>query len=196
MEKLYLKYPLLVEGKYDKLHLSNLVSSPIITSNGFSLFNSEQKKTLIKKLVENSPILVLTDSDKAGNFIRGRLKNLFPKDKLINVYVPQIHGKEKRKPTPSKEGLLGVEGIEIQTLYSILLPFTHEQKTQPTPYVLPKDLYNDGFSGCNDSKELRERLAKAYGLPNGLSTKALLEAINLLGNKQDYEKAKLAIKLG
>lgn len=193
MEKLYLKYPLLVEGKYDKLHLSNLVASPIITSNGFALFNSEQKKTLVKKLIENSPILVLTDSDKAGNFIRGRLKGLFPVDKLINVYAPQVKGKERRKNAPSKDGLLGVEGLEAKTLYELLLPFTQNGRSDKTPPVLPKDLYNDGFSGGSDSKERRDRLAAVYGLPAGLSTKALLEAINLLGTKQAYEEAKQKI---
>lgn len=193
MEKLYLKYPLLVEGKYDKLHLSNLVASPIITSNGFALFNSEQKKTLVKKLIENSPILVLTDSDKAGNFIRGRLKGLFPVDKLINIYAPQVKGKEKRKSTPSKDGFLGVEGIEAKTLYELLLPFTQNGQAGKASPVLPKDLYNDGFSGGSGSKEQRDRLATVYGLPTGLSTKALLEAINLLGTKQDYEEAKQKI---
>lgn len=193
MEKLYLKYPLLVEGKYDKLHLSNLVASPIITSNGFALFNSEQKKELVRKLTEVSPILVLTDSDKAGSFIRGRLKSLFPKDRLINVYAPQIEGKERRKAAPSKDGFLGVEGIETKTLYNLLLPFTKEKSNDQHQAVLSKDLYNDGFSGGVGSKERRDLLAKAYGLPSGLSTKALLEAINLLGSKKEYEEAKLKI---
>ena len=181
MEKLDLKYPVIVEGKYDKIALDAIVSSPVIVLNGFSVFNNSEKKLLIKRLCAGGAIL-MTDSDKAGMFIRGKLKGYFADIRLYNVYIPQIEGKEKRKNKPSADGLLGVEGIDKKLLYSLLLPYAADtEKPAPKRIYTKADMYELGLSGKKDSKEKRDQTATRFGLPCGMTANALLEAINLLG---------------
>ena len=157
MKKLNLKYPVIVEGKYDKIKLSNILSSQIIILGGFSLINDKKKKAYLSTLATKTKLIVLTDSDKAGGFIRSKLKGIVPSNKLINLYIPQIQGKEKRKSSKSADGLLGVEGIDSQTLIDILSPYANEIPTsEPVTSAL---FWEYGLSGKSDSAEKRSSLA-------------------------------------
>jgi ribonuclease M5 len=188
-ERLNLKYPVIVEGKYDKAKLSAVVSSPIITLDGFSVFNNEEKKSILKKLSNDNGVIVLTDSDRAGNFIRSKLKDIL-KGKIYNVYAPAIRGKERRKKSASADGLLGVEGINSNTLKMLLKPF-EGGATIVGANVTKTQFYCDGFSGQQNSSENRKALARILDLPDTLTANALLEAINLMfSNEQYYEAVK------
>ena len=122
MEKKKISLPIIVEGKYDKNTLSQIFDAHIITLGGFSVFNSKEKQLLIKRLAKDGVIL-MTDSDGGGKQIRSFLLGILPSDKVKNVYIPKLEGKEKRKDKPSKSGLLGVEGMSRETLERLLLPF-------------------------------------------------------------------------
>ena len=123
MEKLNIPYPIVVEGKYDRLRLLAVCNAQIITTDGFGIFKKNEKLALIRKLSTISPIILLTDSDGAGKLIRSHLCSAIPKDRLIQLYIPKIEGKEKRKSAPSAEGTLGVEGMENELLFSLLSPY-------------------------------------------------------------------------
>ncbi len=186
MKKLNLRFPVIVEGKYDKIKLSNILSSQIITVGGFSLINDKKKKAYLSTLATKTKLIVLTDSDKAGGFIRSKLKGIVPSNKLINLYIPQIHGKEKRKSSKSADGFLGVEGIDSQTLIDILSPYANETPTsEPVTSAL---FWEYGLSGKSDSAEKRSVLAKKYGLPPSITAKALMDAINSMGGKERFLK--------
>ena len=138
--------PIIVEGKYDKIKLSRIVRANIITTDGFGIFSKDQKAALIRRLAAENGVIVLTDSDGAGLVIRNYLRNLLPSDKIIHLYTPKIKGKEKRKEKPSKEGFLGVEGMELEWLIKALEPFA--DGNVPDRMELSKaDLYALGLSG-------------------------------------------------
>ncbi len=185
--KLRLKYPIIVEGKYDKAKLSMVVSTPIVSLDGFSVFNNTDKQLLLKRLSQENGVILLADSDRAGNFIRSKLKGII-KGKIYNVYAPQIAGKEKRKKTPSADGLLGVEGISSEILRNILLPFANDDAPVGASITKAR-FYSDGFSGGDGSSLRRARLAEHLYLPQTLTSKALLEAINLLITEDEYLSA-------
>ena len=187
--------PIIVEGKYDKIKLSRIVKANIITTDGFGIFSKEEKNLLIRRLAEERGVIVLTDSDGAGLVIRNHLKNLLPKEKVIHIYTPQIKGKEKRKNEPSKEGFLGVEGMELDWLIKALEPFA--DGNVPDRMELSKaDLYELGLSGRDDSEKRRKALAAALNLPTNLSANALLEAIRILISKEEFENALEKIQTG
>lgn len=186
-EKLKLKYPIIVEGKYDKAKLSLVVQTSIIALDGFSVFNNKEKQQLLKRLSRETGIILLTDSDRAGNFIRAKLKGIL-NGRVYNVYAPSIVGKERRKIAPSADGLLGVEGIDTKTLRELLLPYTEESAPEGAN-ISRLRFYDDGFSGTDDSSARRKLLAKYLNLPETLSSKALLEAINLLISLEEYGNA-------
>ena len=187
--------PIIVEGKYDKIKLSRIVKANIITTDGFGIFSKEEKNLLIRRLGEERGVIVLTDSDGAGLVIRNHLRNLLPKEKVIHIYTPQIKGKEKRKDAPSKEGFLGVEGMELDWLTKALEPFA--DGGVPDRMELTKaDLYALGLSGREDSEKRRKALAAALKLPTNLSANALLEAIRMLITKEELEKALEEIQTG
>ena len=187
--------PIIVEGKYDKIKLSRIVKANIITTDGFGIFSKEEKNLLIRRLAEERGVIVLTDSDGAGLVIRNHLKNLLPKEKVIHIYTPQIKGKEKRKNEPSKEGFLGVEGMETDWLIKALEPFA--DGNVPDRMELSKaDLYALGLSGREDSEKRRKALAAALKLPTNLSANALLEAIRILVSKEEFETALENIQTG
>lgn len=175
--KLNLPYPIVVEGKYDKIKLSAVVTSPILVCNGFSVFNDENKKKHLKAMCKNGCI-ILTDSDKAGNFIRSRLKDIVKTENIINLYTPVIEGKEKRKKEGSKEGTLGVEGMDSKLLYELLLPY--ESQIEKKEKIKKSDLFALGMSGCDGSSEKRDNVAKKLNLPKGLTPNAFLDAVNVL----------------
>lgn len=191
-ERLDLKYPVIVEGRYDKAKLSLVVSSAIFTLDGFSIFNNTEKKQLLKRISKDKGIIILTDSDRAGNFIRSKLKGIL-NGKIYNVYTPEIYGKERRKAKPSADGLLGVEGISVAYLRELLLPFSGKGEVCGAG-ISKARFFEDGFSGSDRSSEKRADLAEMLSLPKTLSSKAMLEAINLVVSLEDYELAALRIK--
>ena len=187
MSRIHLKYPLIVEGKYDKITLSSLVASPIICTGGFSVFRSSELRGLLLRLASASPLLVLVDSDGGGKQIRSFLSSFLPKDRLIQLYIPQITGKEKRKRTAAKAGFLGVEGMQASLLHALLAPFAADaQAAAKGDKITKADFYEDGLSGAADSAVKRARLALLYGLPEDMTANALLESLNLLTDREEY----------
>ena len=190
MEKLNIPFPIVVEGKYDRLRLLCVCNAQIITTDGFGIFKKQEKLALIRKLGSASPIILLTDSDGAGKLIRSHLTSALPKDRLIQLYIPKIAGKEKRKATPSAEGTLGVEGMEQQLLYDLLKPFENDEAVaRAAENPLSKtDFYRDGLSGADNSSVRRDELAKMLDLPSGMSANALLAAIKMVISYEEYER--------
>lgn len=186
--KLNIPYPIIVEGKYDCLRLLSVCNATILTTDGFGIFQKKEKLALFRKLGEQSPVILLTDSDGAGKIIRSHLTSALPKERLIQLYIPQIRGKERRKDTPSAEGTLGVEGMERALLWNLLSPFEDEERTQRlTDNPLSKaDFYLDGLSGKPDSALRRNALAKRLELPAGMSANALLAALKILLSYEEY----------
>lgn len=175
------KEAIIVEGKYDKMRLKSVVNATIIETNGFRIFKDKEKVNLIKQLAEKQGIIVLTDSDGAGFVIRNHLKNIVPKEQIKHAYIPQIKGKEKRKAQPSKEGTLGVEGIDEQQLITSLknagITFGAEKKKDKITKI---DLYRLGLTGRENSQKLREALLEKLNLPKYITTNALLDVLNSL----------------
>ena len=183
-EKIKISLPIIVEGRYDKAAICSIFDAVVITTDGFAVFNSREKRALIEKLSIGG-IIVLTDSDAGGRQIRNYLSGILPKERIFNVYVPRIHGKESRKPHPSKEGVLGVEGVGREALLSALSPFIGEKKVRGRE-ITALDFYEDGFSGTPSAKERREALATLAGLPPQMSSKSLISALNLLLGYDGY----------
>lgn len=186
-----LKEAVIVEGKYDKIKLSYLVDGLIITTDGFGIFKDREKRELIKTLAKKRGIIILTDSDSAGFLIRSHIKGFVSEGKIKNVFIPDVFGKEKRKSAPSKEGKLGVEGMDRELLENALKKAgIVEEKTSPNAKkVLKSDLFEDGISGGADSKAKRTRLLKELGLPERMSANALLETVNALYSFEEYKAA-------
>lgn len=187
--KLPIPYPVVVEGKYDKIRLSNVIDAHIITTDGFGVFKGEEKRMLLRRLSENSPLILLTDSDGGGKIIRSHLSGMIPKDRLIQLYIPQIKGKEKRKTAPSAEGTLGVEGMEDDLLYDLFLPYAQGTDTLTRAQENPlstTDLMRDGLTGGAGSQARRDELCQKIGLPAGMSANALLAALKLLYTYDEY----------
>ena len=187
-EKLRIPYPVVVEGKYDKIRLSNIIEAQILVTDGFGVFKNEEKRVLLRRLAEASPLIVLTDSDGGGRIIRSHLSGMIPRDRIIPLYIPEIKGKERRKATPSAAGTLGVEGMEDDLLYGLFLPYAvsdplSRAKENPLSKV---DLFEDGLTGGKDSAARRDALAARVGLPSGMSANALLEALKLLLTYDEY----------
>ena len=188
IQKLKIAYPIIVEGKYDRLKILSVCEATVLTTDGFGIFKKHEKLSLIRKLGERSPIIILTDSDGAGKLIRSHLCSAVPADRLIQLYIPQIKGKEKRKDTPSAEGTLGVEGMEGEIIYDLLKPFEDEQKVErmrENP-LSKTDFYIDGLSGGEGSAQKRDELALSLGLPLGMTPNALLAALRILLTYEEY----------
>ena len=187
-EKLRVPYPIIVEGKYDRLRLISILDANIITTDGFGIFNKKEKTALLRALAKAGQVIVLTDSDGAGKLIRSHITSCLPKDRIINLYTPEIFGKEKRKPEPSAEGKLGVEGMERELLYKLFLPYTDENAgARGLENPLSKtDFYEDGLSGGKDSAARRDELAVKLGLPRGMTANALLAAVRMICTYDEY----------
>ena len=185
MEKLNIRLPVIVEGKYDKITLSSVLSARIFTTDGFGLFAKEEKAALFRRLAEGEGVIVLVDSDGGGRQIRSYLSGILPKEKVHHLYIPQIEGKERRKKHAGKAGTLGVEGMEATLLRELFLPFA--DATPRTMGDLTKaDLYRDGLSGREGSEERRRRFSVSIGLPPDMTANALLAALNLLYTEEEY----------
>ena len=190
MDKPTILYPVIVEGKYDKIKLDSLFEAKVLTTGGFGVFNSAEKREFFRRLAEKTPLIVLADSDGAGNLIRRFFKDAIPKERLIELYIPPTPGKERRKRTPSKEGLLGVEGMDRAVLTRLLSPYFSEPgKNAPQSAGLTRaELYDRGYIGGENSAEKRRELCLAAGLPTNLSTTALIDALNLLWTRKELDE--------
>ena len=178
---LRIREAIIVEGKYDQIRLSSVVEGLIIPTDGFAIFRDREKRALIQKLAEERGILILTDSDSAGFLIRNHIKSFVSPDRIKNAYIPEIPGKERRKRVPSKEGLLGVEGINEKTLEEALTAAGAGIIREENPDPIRKlDLYEWGLSGGEKSAEKRRLLQQKLGLPSRLSAASLLEILNFL----------------
>ena len=187
-KKLSIPYPIIVEGKYDRLRLLSVCDATILTTDGFGIFKKQEKLTLLRKLSEKTPLIVLTDSDGAGKVIRSHLTSGVPADRLIQLYIPQIAGKEKRKAQASAEGTLGVEGMERELLWNLLSPYENGEairRAEQNP-LSKTDFYLDGLCGGTDSGAKRDKLCGKLDLPQGMSANALLAALKLLVSFEEY----------
>lgn len=186
------KEAIIVEGRYDKIKLSSIVSSPIIDTGGFRVFKDKEKQNLIKKVSAQRGLLVLTDSDSAGFVIRNFLKGIVPENELKHAYVPQLKGKEKRKAEASKEGLLGVEGMDEHIIVSAIqnsgATILNYDKKVKSGDITKSDLYELGLSGRENSAVLREKLLKHLQLPSYLTTNAMLTALNCLYSLEELKE--------
>ena len=187
MEKLKIAYPVIVEGKYDRLRLLCVMEGQILCTEGFGIFKQKEKLALLRALAAKSPLIVLTDPDGAGKLIRSHIGSAVPKDRIIPLYVPQIAGKEKRKAEFSAEGFLGVEGQEQQLLYDLLSPFAGEIAERGK--LTKTDLFEYGLTGGKNSATRRDALAKKFALPAGMTPNALLAALNVIATREEFERA-------
>ena len=178
---IHLNSAVIVEGKYDKIRLENIIDALIITTNGFEVFHNEEKRQLIKLLANERGIIIITDSDSAGRLIRNHLQSFITSDKIKNVYLPQIKGKEKRKAHSSAEGFLGVEGTDDEIIRDALNKFgiTAEETNQKRKSVTKTDLYMWGLSGTDNSEQKRKGVLKFLNFPE-MSANAFLDLINAL----------------
>ncbi len=187
-ERLKIPYPVIVEGRYDKLRLESVIQAQILTTDGFGLFNHGEKVKLFRALANKSPLIVLTDSDGAGKLIRSKITSCIPTERLIHLYVPRVSGTEKRKKAPSAEGILGVEGMERELLFQLFFPyadaeFADRMRENPLSKV---DFYVDGLTGAADSAARRDAFAAKLGLPPSMTPNALLAAVRMLCTYDEY----------
>lgn len=191
MEKLKIPYPIIVEGKYDKIRLSSVAEAQILTTDGFGIFNHAEKPALFRLLAAKSRLIVLTDSDGAGKLIRSKIASYIPPDRLIQLYIPRVEGKERRKTAPSAEGTLGVEGMENEVLYRLLAPYATENVDDDRQAYFSNplsktDFFIDGLTGGENSAARRDEFARSLGLPPGMTPNALLAATRLLLTYPEY----------
>ncbi len=176
-----------VEGKYDKIKLSGILDATIICTDGFGIFKNEELKKTLRSLAEKRGLLIMTDSDRAGFSIRNYVTNLVGVGNVINVYIPDIEGKEKRKAHASAEGTLGVEGVDDEIILEALKRSgITAQRTERKKYLTKTDFYLCGLSGGKNSSLLRSRIKKELSLPKNLGTNALIEILNILLDEKEF----------
>ena len=185
---LTIKEVIVVEGRYDKNALRQVVDAVILETGGFAIFNDRQKQKLLRTMAERRGLIVLTDSDGAGFVIRNFIKGCVDPRLVRHAYIPDIRGKEKRKTAPSKEGKLGVEGMRPQVLLEALrrAGASVEDGAKSAPRITKADLYARGLSGGADSASKRKALQKRLGLPEHLSADALLDVLNALMSREAF----------
>ena len=184
------KEAIIVEGVYDKIKLSRFIDAPILTTGGFSVYRRKDAIATIQRLAETTGIVILTDSDSAGFRIRSFIKQSIQGGRVLHAYVPDIHGKEKRKRVPGKEGLLGVEGMKEEIILDALIKSgatVDGTSTEPkrARAITKADMMKAGLSGGAGSRELRTRLCEELGIPMKISANMLLDMLNRL---LDYDE--------
>lgn len=181
---------IVVEGKYDKNTLRQLVDAPIFETEGFSILTDKAKLDLLRRVAEKRGLIILTDPDGAGFVIRNYLKGALPKEKVLHAYVPDIFGKEKRKTKAGKEGKLGVEGMDKEILLKALRDCGATVDGEALPDrgnpITHTDLFQLGLSGGKDSRQKRQMVYIKLDLPQHLSTSAFLDAVNLLYDREAF----------
>ena len=178
-----IKEAIVVEGRYDKNTLSQIVDAPILETSGFGIFKDKQQMALLRRIAESRGLIVFTDSDGAGFVIRNHIKSAIPGKYLKHAYTPDILGKERRKAAPGKEGKLGVEGMSREIILDALrrCGATIEGEDAPAAHQITKqDLMALGLSGGADAGAKRSALLKKLELPERMSANAMLQALNLL----------------
>ena len=188
-----IKEAIVVEGTYDKIKLGQLVDAVIVTTNGFDVFKNKKRLEMIKTLAAKTGIVILTDADRAGFLIRNYLKQHIEGSYIKHAYIPSIKGKEKRKSTAGKEGLLGVEGINNDIIRAALEKAgCMVQETKPINKegrkITKTDFYADGLTGHPDSRMLRKKLTAHLNLPDRISSNALLDVLNTLYSYEAYKE--------
>lgn len=188
-----IKQAIIVEGRYDKIRLSNIVDAVIICTDGFSIFKDTEKQELIKSLAAKTGIIILTDSDSAGFKIRSFIRSIVKQGEVLNAVTPDIYGKERRKLQPSKQGKLGVEGIPDDILIGSLerCGAVTDAECQPSceEPLTRADLMELGLIGGDNSSDRRRELQRSLGLPELLSVKLLLEVVNKMYTRSEVIKA-------
>ena len=184
-----IKEAILVEGRYDKNTLSQIVDAPILESCGFGLFKSREQKSFLRSVAEKRGLIVFTDSDGAGFVIRNHVKSFIPSHLLKHAYIPDIYGKERRKNKAGKEGKLGVEGMPPEILVESLrragATIQGESVFRNDSGITKQDMMELGLSGGENSSTMRLKLLKYLHLPERMSANALLQALNLLYSKEE-----------
>lgn len=179
-----IKEAIVVEGRYDRNTLSQIVDAAIFETNGFGIFKNKEQMALLRTVAQKRGLIVLTDSDGAGFVIRNHLKSAIPAAYLKHAYIPDIAGKEKRKAAPGKEGKLGVEGMRPEVILEALracgATFDDETQDSPRTAITKQNFVELGLSGGTDSSVKRLCVQKAMNLPEHMSANALLQALNLL----------------
>ncbi len=190
-----IKEVIVVEGRYDKNSLSQVVDAVILETGGFGIFNDRQKQKLLRQMAEKRGLIVLTDSDGAGFVIRNFIKSCVPPQYMKQAYVPDIYGKEKRKKAPSKEGKLGVEGMRPEILLNALIKagatFDDDIHTEKQKLITKTDMYLKGLSGGEGSRQKRSALIKQLDLPEHLTADGLLDVLNAVMSREEFLKLQL-----
>ena len=179
-----LRQAIVVEGRYDKNTLAQIVDAPILETSGFGIMNDKKQLDLLRRVAESRGLIVFTDSDGAGFVIRNFLKSAIDPKYLLHAYIPDIYGKEKRKQSPGKEGKLGVEGMTPEVILECLrragADFDGGEERIASEPITKQDMMELGLSGGKDSSLLRGKLLKKLDLPEHMSSNAMLQALNLL----------------
>lgn len=192
---LKIKEAIVVEGRYDKNTLSQLVDTMIIETKGFGIFKDNERLALLRRLARERGLVVLTDSDGAGFVIRNFLKGAIPPQQVKHAYIPDLFGKERRKRQPGKEGKLGVEGMRPQVLEEALrragVTFLDQGPGEQTPHrpITKADLFSAGLSGGPDSASRRQMLLRRLDLPEHMTANAMLEALNVFCTYEEFQTA-------
>lgn len=188
---------IIVEGRYDKNAVSQVVDGTIIETSGFGIFRDKEKAAWLRKMAQKRGVVILTDGDGAGFVIRGHLKGMLNGVKIKDAYIPDVYGKEKRKSSPSKEGKLGVEGMKPETIIEALrrsgVKLSKEGDYPPREEITKTDFFVLGLSGGANSGELRSKLIKKLGLPEKLNANGLLATVNVLYSKAELYELMSAI---
>ncbi len=188
---------IVVEGRYDKNTLAQIVDAPILETSGFGIMKDRQQLALLRRVAETRGLIVLTDSDGAGFVIRNYLKSAIPAQYLKQAYIPELYGKEKRKTAPGKEGKLGVEGMRPPVILEALrrcgATFEEQEASCPKGTITKQDLMALGLSGGPNSSEKRKKLLQQLDFPTQMSSNAMLQALNLLLSRE--ELTELAARL-
>lgn len=186
-----IKEAIVVEGRYDKNTLSQIIDAPIFETSGFGIFKNKEQMNLLRQVAQKRGLIVFTDADGAGFVIRNHIKSAIPGQYLKHAYTPDIFGKERRKAAPGKEGKLGVEGMTkdviLESLRKAGATFEGEVEEATTGCITKQDLMRLGLSGCADSSEKRLLLQKKLSLPERMSANALLQALNILLTLEELE---------
>lgn len=172
---------IVVEGKYDKIRLESCLDATVLTTDGFRIFNDTEKRALLRRLAAERGLVILSDSDGAGALIRSHLHTLCGKEGVVDLYVPPVNGKERRKSGASRAGLLGVEGISCEVILSLFEKSgLLSDRPLPAPRYTKTDLYRLGYFGKDSSAQKRKAFLSENRLPAELSSNAFLEIVNLL----------------
>lgn len=195
---------IIVEGNYDKIKLSQLFDTTIVVLDGYMIYKDKSRQNMIKQLADKCGVIVFTDSDMAGFRIRTFLKNILNGKNVKHAYIPDIYGKEKRKAKPSKEGMLGVEGMSDDIIIEAIRKALHVKELENDDKsreieenkrkVTKTDLFADGFSGGANSSQNRLKLTKLLGLPHRISSNMLIDVINSLYTYDEYKRIVFAVE--